>query len=77
MKTILILEGWGVTIDLFIYLGFYVAFNTRATLLEGQRKPVKVLYCKLPIDIKQLPAFQLEVGPTGEATIPKKNESAN
>ena len=38
--------------NLFLYLGFYVAF--------------RVLYCKLPTNSKQLPAFPLEAVPVTE-----------
>ena len=62
-------------IDLLIYLGFYVAFNTvqvisRQVVLKGRGNQyvqlVKVLYCKLPTNGKQLPAFPHEVEPGTE-----------
>ena len=58
--------------NLFIlfYLGFYVAFNTvqvisqrvvgRAEEISTYIQFVRVLYCKLPTNGKQLPAFPLE-----------------
>ena len=55
--------------DLFIYLGFYVAFNTVQVIsrrVVGRAEEtqyiqfVRVLYCKLPTNSKQLPAFPLE-----------------
>ena len=54
------------TLYLFIYLGFYVAFNTvqvisRRVVGRGRGNQyiefAKVLYCKLPTNGKQLPAF--------------------
>ena len=53
-------EKWAVEngFYLFIYLGYYVAFNT----VEF----VRVLYCKLPTNGKQLPAFPLEAVPGTE-----------
>ena len=61
------------SIERFIYLGFYVAFNTvHRSYHEGgsfvvRGNPVhtvgvKVLYSKLLTIGKQLPAFSLEVG---------------
>ena len=54
----------------FIYLGFYVTFNTVHTghITTGSQKGrgnqyiefVRDLYCKLPTNGKQLPAFPLE-----------------
>ena len=52
----------------FIYFGFYVAFNTTGYITTGSWKGrgnqyiqfVRVLYCKLPTNGKQLPAFPLE-----------------
>ena len=54
----------------FIYLGFYIAFNTiqvghiTTGSWEGRGNQciqlVKFLYCKLPTNGKQLPAFPLE-----------------
>ena len=57
--------------DLFIYLGFYVAFNTVqviSVISSGSWKGtgnqyiqfVRVLYCKLLTNGKHLPAFPLE-----------------
>ena len=53
--------------SLFIYLGFYIGFNTVQVISQrlvcrkgrGNRytQLVKVLYCKLPANGKQLPAF--------------------
>ena len=54
---------------LFIYLGFYVAFNTVQVIsrrVVGRAEEtkyiqfVRVLYCKLPTNSKVLPAFPLE-----------------
>ena len=52
----------------FIYLGFYVTFNTVQVISrpvvrmeEETIQLVKVLYCNLPTNSKQLPAFPLEV----------------
>ena len=45
----------------FIYLGFYVTFNTvlvKSRWVVGRAE--EVLYCKLPTNGKQLPAFPLE-----------------
>ena len=58
-------------IYLFIYLGFHVAFNTTGHITTGIWKGrgnqyiqfVRVLYCKLPTNGKQLPAFPLETVP--------------
>ena len=59
----------------YIYLGFYVAFNTvQVIFMTGNWKGrgnqyiqlVKVLYCKLPSNGKQLPAFPLEAVPVTE-----------
>ena len=56
-------------IYLFIYLGFYVAFNTViGHITTGSWKVrgnqyiqfIRVLYCKMPTNGKQLPAFPLE-----------------
>ena len=51
----------------FIYLfiwGFYVAFNTVQGSWKGRGNQyiqfVRVLYCKVPTNCKQLPAFPLE-----------------
>ena len=58
-----------VSIDLFIYLGFYVTFNTVQVIsrrVVGRAEKTStcslygVLYCKLPTNGKQLPAFPLE-----------------
>ena len=55
--------------NLFIYLGFCVAFNTvQSHITMGSWKGrgnqyiqfVRVLYCKLPTNGKQLPAFPLQ-----------------
>ena len=53
-----------VQIYLFIYLGFYVAFNTAQVMTSSWKgrgnqyiQLVKVLYCKLPTNGKQLPSF--------------------
>ena len=56
-----------VGVNLFIYLGFYVAFNTvqvisrrvvgRAEETMQYIEFTRVLYCKLPTNGKQLPAF--------------------
>ena len=60
------------TNDLFIYLGFKVTFNTlygsyHDGKFYGQYiQLVKVLYCKLLTNGKQLPAFTLEVRPRFE-----------
>ena len=65
-----------INLVLFIW-GFNVAFNTvqvisRRVVFVGRRKPVhtvgvsRFLYCKLPTNGKQLPAFPLEVGPGTE-----------
>ena len=51
-----------------VYFGFYVAFNTTGYITTGSWKGrgnqyiqlVRVLYCKLPTNSKQLPAFPLE-----------------
>ena len=49
----------------FIYLGFYVAFNTvqvisrRVVGRAEEASTYRVLYCKLPTSGKQLPAFPL------------------
>ena len=60
---------------LFIYLGFYVAFNTvTGHITTGSWKGrgnqyiqfVRVLYCKLPTNGKQLRAFPLEAVPGTE-----------
>ena len=63
---------------IFIYLfilGFYVTFNTVQVISRGEVgrgrgnqyiQLFKVLYCKLPSNGKQLPAFPLEVGPGTE-----------
>ena len=53
------------------YLGFNMAFNTLCHITTGSFmgrgnqyiQLVKFLYCKLPTNGKQLPAFILEVGP--------------
>ena len=51
---------------LFIYLGFCVAFNTVQVISSWKGRGnqyiqfVRVLYCKLPTNSKQLPAFPLE-----------------
>ena len=54
---------------LFFYLRFYVAFNTVQVIsrrVVGRAEKtvhiqfVRVLYCKLPTNGKQLPAFPLE-----------------
>ena len=58
-------------VNLFIYLGFYVAFNTVQVISQrvvGRAEDqyiqfVRVLYCKLPTNGKQLPAFPLEAVP--------------
>ena len=55
----------------FIYLGFYVAFNTVQVISRYSWKGrgnqyiqfVRVLYCKLPTNGKQLLAFPLEALP--------------
>ena len=56
-------------IYLFIYLGFHVAFNTVQVIsrrVVGRAEEtstiqfIRVLYCKLPTNGKQLPAFPLE-----------------
>ena len=57
-------------IHFFIYLGFYVAFNT-VQVITGSWKGrgnqykqfIRVLYCKLPTNGKHLPAFPLEAVP--------------
>ena len=58
-----------------VYLGFYVAFNTvNGHITTGSWKGrgnqyiqfVRVLYCKLPTNGKQLPAFPLEAIPGTE-----------
>ena len=63
------------SINLFNYLGFYVAFNTvQVIITAGSWKGrgnqyiqfVRVLYCKLPTDGKQLLAFPLEGMPGTE-----------
>ena len=63
------------SINLFNYLGFYVAFNTvQVIITTGSWKGrgnqyiqfVRVLYCKLPTNGKQLPAFPLEAMPGTE-----------
>ena len=60
-----------VSIYLFIYLGFYIDFNT-VQVIEGKGRGnqyiefVRVLYCKLPTNGKQLPAFPLEAVPGTE-----------
>ena len=54
--------------NLFIYLGFYIAFNTVQVISgrvvgraeETSTQFVRALYCKLPTKGKQLPAFPLE-----------------
>ena len=51
-------------VRLFIYLGFYVAFNTVQYIQYIQF--IRVLYCKLPTNGKQLPAFPLEAMPGTE-----------
>ena len=53
---------------LFIYLGFYVAFNTGSCEGRGNQymQLVTVLYCKLLTNSKQLPAFPLKVRPGTE-----------
>ena len=57
--------------NLFFYLGFTSFFQhctghimTGSFMGRGNQyiQLVKVLYCKLPINSKQLPAFPLEVG---------------
>ena len=67
-----LLPGWtGSLPSRFIYLGFYVAFNTTGHITTGSWKGrgnqyiqfVRVLYCKLPTNGKQLPAFPLEAVP--------------
>ena len=59
----------------YIYLGFYVTFkHCTGHITTGSWKGrgnqyiqlVKVLYCKLPINGKQLPAFPLEAVPGTE-----------
>ena len=52
---------------LFIYLGFYVAFNTVQVIsrrvvgrAEETIEFARVVYCKLPTNGKQLPAFPLK-----------------
>ena len=59
----------------FIYLGFYVTFNTVQVIsrhVVGRAEetstynPVRVVYCKLPTNGKQLPAFPLEAVPGTE-----------
>ena len=53
---------------LFIYLGFYIAFNTLQVIsrrVVGRAEEtyiqfVRALYCKLPTNSKKLPAFTLE-----------------
>ena len=53
---------------LFIYLGFYVAFNTTGHITMGSWKGrgnqyiefARVVNCKLPTNSKQLPAFSLK-----------------
>ena len=67
----------------FFYLGFYVAFNT--VQVKSQRgswkgrgnqyiQLVRVLYCKLLTNGKQLPAFPLEAMP-GTEPRPQKWEA--
>ena len=58
------------TLHLFIYLGVYVAFNTVHVIsrwvigrAEETSTYSSLLYCKLPTNSKQLPAFPLEVRP--------------
>ena len=62
-------------VSLFIYLGFYIAFNTVQVIsrwVVGRAEEtmyiqfVRVLYCKLPTNGKQLPAFPLEAVPGTE-----------
>ena len=55
---------------LFIYLGFYIAFNTVqviSQLVVGRTDETSTYsssgFCKLPTNGKQLPAFQLEAVP--------------
>ena len=57
---------------LFIYSGFYIAFNTVQVILRrvvGRAEETSTfsspgfLYCKLPTNGKQLPAFPLEAVP--------------
>ena len=55
---------------LFIYLGFYVAFNTVQVISQrvvGRAEETSTYslsgFCKLPTDSKQLPAFPLEAMP--------------
>ena len=59
-------------LQFFLYLGFYVAFNTVQVISKwvvGRAEEtrniqlVKVLYCKLPTNGNQLLAFPLEVKP--------------
>ena len=58
--------------DEFIYLGFDIAFNTVQVISQwvvGRAEEtstymfVRVLYCKLPTNSKQLPAFPFEAVP--------------
>ena len=50
----------------FIYLGFYIALQVISRRVVGRAEEtstyrfVRVLYCKLPTNGKQLPAFPLE-----------------
>ena len=64
--------GSSFKVNLFIYLGFYVPFNTVQVISQwvvGRGRGnqyiqfVRVLYCKLPTNGKQLPAFPLEAVP--------------
>ena len=58
-----------VSVFIFIYLGFYVAFNTvQVYITTGSWRGrgnqyiefARVVYCKLPTNGKQLPAFPLK-----------------
>ena len=60
----------GSCVDLFIYLGFYVAFNTVQVIsrrVVGRAEETSTYsslgFCKLPTNGKQLPAFPLEAVP--------------
>ena len=53
----------------FIYLGFYIAFNTVQVIsrrIVGRAEETSTYswsrFCKLPTNGKQLPAFPLEIG---------------
>ena len=69
-QTVFEFESGNENIYLFIYLGFYVAFNTvqvisrwvvgRAEETSTSIEFARVVYCKLPTNGKQLPAFPLK-----------------